>query len=354
MTLPPPFRNLPGRRPISLLLAVTLMTAGCRKPEIHTYTAPKDVDAPREAPAPPEPEAGNSELIGEMPALKWSLPDGWKDLGPDRMSAARFTAPNDVSVMITPLALMAGQEASLVNMWRQMTEQAPLSDEDAAKALTPVDLAGGKGMQFEVIGKRETGDVKVVTAFLHRDKKSWFFKIQGTPAAVDAQKDAFNGFLKSIKFEAPAPGPAPTPTLPPTPTPPPSTTPVVVPGTPPSSWTAQTPGPLQAAKFKVGDNAEVAVSVFANDTGGVASNVSRWRGQLGLPVADEATIKSSIKPIPGAPEGSVMVDLENAGKTLAGAIVPRDGKWYFYKLTGETAAVAAAREAFITYCKAGS
>jgi len=115
---------------------------------------------------------------------------------------------------------------------------------------------------------------------------------------------------------------------------------------------------MQAAKFTVagkdGAKAEVTVSIFPNDTGGVISNVSRWRGQLGLPAADEAALKESAKPIPGAPEGAVSVELENSGRSLTGAIVPRGGKWFFYKLMGDSAAVVAAREDFISYCKAGS
>ena len=51
---------------------------------------------------------------------------------------------------------------------------------------------------------------------------------------------------------------------------------------------------------------------------------------------------------------SIIVDLENNSRSLTGAIVRRGGNWYFYKLTGGAAAVAAAREEFINYCKAGS
>jgi len=47
-----------------------------------------------------------------------------------------------------------------------------------------------------------------------------------------------------------------------------------------------------------------------------------------------------------------VVDLENGDRGLSGAVVPRDGKWFFYKLTGPVAAVKAAREAFLNYAKA--
>ena len=77
--------------------------------------------------------------------------------------------------------------------------------------------------------------------------------------------------------------------------------------------------------------------------------------QLELPDADDAAIAALIKPLPGGPEGAIMTELTNEGKgrALTGAIVPRGGRWYFYKLFGGAAAVAASREAFINYCKAG-
>ena len=113
---------------------------------------------------------------------------------------------------------------------------------------------------------------------------------------------------------------------------------------------------MQVAKFRVpekdGAKAEVAISIFPNDTGGLASNIKRWRGQIGLPEIDDAAATASAKPIDGAPEGSVLVELENGGRGLVGAIVPRDGKYWFYKMLGDAPAVTAARDAFVVFAKA--
>jgi len=324
------------------LLAVALFTAGCSRPDIRVYTAPKD--------QPDKEAAQNTNLKSGLPVVTWALPPAWKDIGADQMSAARFSVPGEASVMITPLPLMSSQEPALVNMWRQMMDQPLLEPDAAAKALSDVELAGTKGKLFEVSGKRGPEDMKIVTAFLHRDDKSWFFKLQGPPAAVDAQRPAYLDFLKSVKFDAPAAAPLGASSTPPQG--------LEVQGTPPAGWTAQAPGAMQAAKFSVADKdgakAEVTVSIFPNDTGGALSNVLRWRGQLGLPAADETAVKAAILPLSGAPEGAVFVDLENNGRALTGAIVPRGGQWFFYKLMGDAAAVVAAREDFLNYCKAGS
>ncbi len=337
----------PGLRLIVLPLAALLIFSGCRKPEIKSYTAPKDEEE--------ETRPVNSELADSLPKISWTAPAGWQELGADNMNAARFSLPGEANVMITPLPLMAGNENSLVNMWRQMLALPLLGEKEAAEALTDVTIGGAAGKLFEVAGAREEGgEMKIITAFLHRDSRSWFFKLQGAPAAVEAQRAAFLEFLKTIKFDAAAaPGSSPPPS-----SAPPAATASEVPGTPPSEWTALSPGPAQAAKFSVPDKdgakAGVTVSIFPNDTGGNVANVRRWRGQLKLADIDDAAIAALIKPLPGGPENAVMVELQNEGRALTGAIVPRGGQWYFYKLMGDAPAVAAARESFLNYCKAGS
>lgn len=120
----------------------------------------------------------------------------------------------------------------------------------------------------------------------------------------------------------------------------------------PSDWTESKPGPMQQARFAVpekdGAQAEVAVSVFPSDTGGTLQNVNRWRAQLGLPPVDSAGLANLVAPLSAAPN-AVLADLSNNDKRMLAAIVPRDGTWWFYKLTGGTPAVANAREAFIGF-----
>ena len=52
----------------------------------------------------------------------------------------------------------------------------------------------------------------------------------------------------------------------------------------------------------------------------------------------------------GMPD-SVLVDMTNNNQRLVGAIVPRDGQWYFYKLLGDAAAVGPQKDAFIAFAK---
>jgi hypothetical protein len=120
----------------------------------------------------------------------------------------------------------------------------------------------------------------------------------------------------------------------------------------PADWKETKPGPMQQARFTVpekdGAQAEVAVSVFPSDTGGTLANVNRWRAQLGLPPVEESGLAHLVAPLSAAP-GAQLVDLANNDKRMLTAIVPRDGIWWFYKMTGGAAAVANARDAFIGF-----
>ena len=93
------------------------------------------------------------------------------------------------------------------------------------------------------------------------------------------------------------------------------------------------------------------MSIFPNDTGGTLANVNRWRQQLGLPAIEDAGLAGIIAPLDPATPDAVLIDLKSDPRALLGAIVPRDGRWWFYKMLGDAPAVSAARESFIAFAK---
>ena len=133
--------------PVALLLAAL---TGCKRKDIHVYTVPKDQPFNPEAATEPAPSAPNpSERQVWRPAITYTAPTGWKDAGADAANVARFSA-GGASIAVTALMSMRGNEAGLVNMWRQVRGQAPLSDEEAGKTLQDVSIAGDTGKMFEV------------------------------------------------------------------------------------------------------------------------------------------------------------------------------------------------------------
>jgi len=284
------------------------------------------------------------------PQVSWTLPKGWKEAGTGQMSVAVFNIQDagghEAQVTITPLARLGGRDAEIVNMWREQVGLEPLSREEAAKQFEAVDVGGESGHLFQIEGRPDgsSGPARIVTAMVHRPDASWFYKLAGDAALVEAQKPVFIEFLKSIRMTEAAPEEEASAAA--------SSKPGwQVPG----HWKELPAGQMQVAKFAVpvrgSAKAEVFVSVFPSDTGGTLANVNRWRRQIGLPEAQAGELQSMVSPLDPAQPEATLVDMTNNNKRLLGAIVPRDGRYWFYKLLGEAEAVAPEKDSFVAFVK---
>lgn len=335
----------------AFFLVCVAFLIGCRREEIRVYTARKDPPPRQEAAH----HAGDGHDHGEQepasrprPQVTWKLPDGWREVNPGRLNVATFSigsAPLEAQVTITPLPMLAGRDAIVVNMWREQVGLKPLSDEEVAGQLQDVVIGGENGKLFEVAGKSAEGEApaRIITAMVHRSDASWFYKLSGDAAVVETQRPAFIEFLKSIQIKEPVATDEQSSAE----------------GTPkwevPADWKPLRAGQMQVARFAVparnGATGEVFVSVFPSDTGGTLANVNRWRRQLKLNEVTEAELRSLATPLDSALSNAVLVDMTNSTQQLLGAIVPRTGQWWFYKLLGDAAVVAPERENFIRFAK---
>lgn len=295
------------------------------------------------------------------PQVSWTLPSGWTEAAAGQMSVASFSIKGDggeAQVTITPLAKLGGKDAEIINMWREQVGLEALPKEEAAKQFQAVAIGPDRGNLFQIEGKGRAGEgaYSIVTAMVHREEASWFYKLAGNTELVAAQKPVFVEFLKSIKLtEAPAAAPQTASPTPPSTESNSAATSGKFNWSVPSEWTQTAPGAMQVARFGVpevnGAKAEVFVSVFPNDTGGTLANVNRWRRQVGLPEATEAGLGDTVSPLEGAGAGAVYVELKGPKQTLLGAVVPRDGSYWFYKLMGDSAAVLPQKDAFRGFAK---
>ena len=336
----------------SLSLAhLIAVTSGCGREEAQVYTMPKE-----QVKTVAQPPSRSMGLPKAHPQVTWTLPKGWQESGAGQMSVASFSIKGEGSteaqVTITPLTKLAGRDAEIVNMWREQVGLAALDREEALKQFEKVDVGGETGSLFQIEGKAEgqSAPARIITAMVHREDASWFYKLSGDGAVVAAQKPAFIEFLKSIRLkEAPMEASASAPAL-------------ADAGsgskpnwTVPAQWKELAAGQMQIARFAVpergGAKAEVFVSVFPNDTGGTLANVNRWRRQLGLSELNESELGSIVSPLDPASPGAILVEMTSSSKKLFGAVVPRNGSYWFYKLLGDAEAVAPEKEAFVAFAK---
>jgi hypothetical protein len=131
----------------------------------------------------------------------------------------------------------------------------------------------------------------------------------------------------------------------------------------PADWQPGNPSSMRRATFLVkgadGETAEIAVSVFPGDVGGLMANINRWRGQIGLgPVApDEIAGITSDMDVNGIRSTVVDFKADTAppGKTqpprMIVVTIPNAGNSWFFKMTGDAPLVGAQKESFLQFVK---
>jgi hypothetical protein len=130
----------------------------------------------------------------------WQVPSGWKAAGPKPMRLASFDIPDAAGngdVSISKLSGNGGGLLANVNRWRGQVGLAPLEAGALAANSKAVATAGGdSGTWVELVGTEKT----ILGAIVARGEVSWFFKLTA-PSAVAAQnREAFEQFVRSIRF----------------------------------------------------------------------------------------------------------------------------------------------------------
>ncbi len=124
--------------------------------------------------------------------------------------------------------------------------------------------------------------------------------------------------------------------------------------TAPANWQAKAVSSFRKGSYNIpgdtGAMADVAITAFPGDTGGLFANVNRWRGQIGLPPVAESGLEAAIQRVDVNTFHVIVFDATGSvnGKPtrLLGAIVPFDGQTWFFKILGPEAIVAKEQAGF--------
>jgi hypothetical protein len=127
----------------------------------------------------------------------------------------------------------------------------------------------------------------------------------------------------------------------------------------PAGWQEVSGGQFLVAKFMLagdgGATAAVNVSMSANDGGGVAANVNRWRGQLGMSPLSEDDLNKSLTTVAVTSGAASLVDMSGTDvrtgqpTRLVGVIVSQTDRTWFYKLMGDAKVVEGQKDAFTQF-----
>src|SRR5262249_52189486 len=146
----------------------------------------------------------------EPPAPKpptYQVPKEWKAVEPaSPLISARFQIGEGermATVVVTGLQGNAGGLAANVNRWRAQVGLDAVSEEAAVKSLQAIKVDGSAGHVADVTGPDAPDKVptRIRVVVVTRGEHTWFFKLTGPATLVGEQVPAFDGFIKSIRFE---------------------------------------------------------------------------------------------------------------------------------------------------------
>lgn len=124
----------------------------------------------------------------------------------------------------------------------------------------------------------------------------------------------------------------------------------------PEEWSQEVPGQFLTAAYSLPDGGRVTVSKLGGDGGGLAANVNRWRGQVGLePLADDKIGGQPMK-IVDSEEGMLLYNLnpENATEEAEGilaAVLPLASETWYFKFSGSSGILKKSSGTFMEFLR---
>jgi hypothetical protein len=132
----------------------------------------------------------------------WQVPAGWKEVSGGQFLTAKFVLNGaDGAMANVNVSSAPGDGGGLVpniNRWRGQLGLQPATDVSAVT----FSLPGGQGQIVNFTGtSAQTGKpAEIQAVVVTQPDRTWFYKLMGDPALVEAQKDAFTDFVKSAKY----------------------------------------------------------------------------------------------------------------------------------------------------------
>jgi len=359
------------------MLAVVISgLAACKDKSLTSYRTPKE---PETDLAP----TSDAMTPAAAPTIRWAVPAGWQPQAAGGLRLASFLVPGangaSAEVSIVSFPGSGGDELANINRWRAQLQLAPIAETELPGQEVALTTGAGQFVTADMAGvAADKGPTRILGAWLRQAERVWFVKMMGPPDLVGTQKDVFVAFLQSVRMAegsvAALPAPADSsgantndlprasgeltpPLSPPVGNPPMDSVAVPAEGganllwQAPADWQAQAGRPMRKASYATGSGAEVAITAFPGDVGGILANVNRWRGQAGLGPIDDAGLAQATTAVESQGLRLIVVDVEGGSAPLVAALVPWNGATWFFKLTGSAGAVAQAKPAFLAFLK---
>lgn len=341
-------------RPVLLIVggALACTLVGCGPPN-----EPRRSKVPKEEVTEAAPPRGTrvpslTPPTSDSPRLTCDTPQGWTPGKADGMRKLAFVVQDGerkVEVTAIDLAVSAGGVLPNVNRWRGQIQLGKITQEELNQTVRPIPVAGVEGQYVELVGPEEADPRQAilgVVAILR--ERAWFFKLSGDADLALREKERFEEFVKSVRFETPEANRAP------------SVASAAVAGAAPlvfdapEGWTADEAGGMRRAAFHVteGDQqVEITVLELAGSVEALLPNVNRWRRQIQLGEITQAELEKTVTQLQVAGMEGRYVELlgpDDAQRRLAAlrVVVSHAGRTWMFSMTGDADLALREKERF--------
>ena len=121
----------------------------------------------------------------------------------------------------------------------------------------------------------------------------------------------------------------------------------------PEGWGAGAQSSMRYASFTAtkdnGEAVDISVVTFPGDGGSDLDNVNRWRQQIELTPVDSGQLSSIIAPLQNDSLRFLTADMTGANSRTLAAWLRRDGRSWFFKMTGPNDAVEREKPNFVRF-----
>ncbi len=149
----------------------------------------------RPAPGPP--------AVAAKGLPQWKVPEGWKTDRGNEFSLAAFAVTDGERVIKTTVSRAGGDLLQNLNRWRGQLGLKAWSPDEMTKTAKTLSVDGHNGTLVEFVGTdaRTNQPGCILGVIVPRDGEAWFFKLTGDVELAQREKENFEAFVQSVKFE---------------------------------------------------------------------------------------------------------------------------------------------------------
>ncbi len=344
-----------------LVICSALLVSCDKDSEIKVYRvskAPLEQSAPQQQDAMPTNTAAPRMPAGLPPAMETAVttPPNWDPQPLSQMRQASFLVKGDngavADVSFVSLGSAAGNVLENVNRWLGQLDQPPITEQKLGEMAQRLHTSLGDVTIVDLAGLADNADPardgRIVAAMVTTANATLFFKMRGNADLAEAQKGDFIKWVAAVCNVQTQAGPSQIAAAPPQ-----TTSAPPIKWKTPEGWTEIPPSSMRYASFSApadeGDKIDISVVTFPGDGGSDADNINRWRGQMGLAPVDADAVTSQVAPLKTADTMFSTTDIAgNKTRTIA-AWTRRNGRVWFFKATGTTAAIEKEKSNFVKF-----